>query len=155
VIYLVFCSLPQAQIDEPLVLSHGEKYFSASLSVVSQRTQKSGKKATQELRIAYKTRKGFEAAYTLISRPVTPADRKKIREAETNGQVPGLGRLAHDCPWVWQVEDGLEEIQPETIQFCALLATVALGPIVPPHLDTVLSVRTARDLAANPHHAYR
>ena len=93
------------------------------------------------------TSQGVEASVTLSARPATPLDLERARAAEERGRAGGMSDLAARCPTVWVVTFEGEPPPALGLEFCALLASVALGPILPEDGSTLLGVRSARTRA--------
>lgn len=93
------------------------------------------------------TIRGATATFAVGVRRVTTEDLAAATRAEARGDAFGMAALAARCSHVWRVE-GTGDSEPWLLlEFCALLASAALGPILPPDEDTLLGVRSARERA--------
>ena len=143
-------------MDVARLRSHASQFFGASFEVVGKPVIRGvGKDQVRELRVAFRTQGGVDAGFTLISRPVENADMIAAREAESRGGVPGMGALAEGCMRVWELREPSDAPASEVHLLCALLASVALGPVLPPDHSTLLGVRAARDRATEAARTYR
>ncbi len=136
-------------MDVVRLRSHARQFFGASFDVVGKPVVRGvGKDQERELRVAFGTQRGKDAGFTLVSRPVRSADVLAARDAEARGNVPGMGSLAEACARVWELREPADAPDADVYLLCALLASVALGPVLPPDHGTLLGVRTARERAA-------
>lgn len=109
--------------------------------------------------------------YLLCQRAPSAEDQAAAERAEVSGKAYGMSQLSARCPWVWelsaaaadpatkgsagataaaeatpeQMGGALTLDRPLTLLLCALLAGVALGPVMPPERDTLYGVRGARE----------
>ncbi len=90
--------------------------------------------------------------YLLSQRAPSPEDQAAAQRAELSGKAYGMAQLSARCPWLWQLQAAPGESTPAgqvdgplTLLLCALLAGVALGPVLPPAQDTLFGVRGARE----------
>ncbi len=79
-------------------------------------------------------------------RPAGGGDYEAAERAEVAGKAGGMARLARRCPFVWELERGAGG-EAETLRLCAILASVLLGPVMPPEGDTLFGVKGARERA--------
>jgi hypothetical protein len=85
--------------------------------------------------------------FSIGVRRVTTDDLGAASRAEARGNAFGMAALAARCSHVWSVSV-VEQSPPWLLlECCALLASVALGPILPPDEDTLMGVRSARERA--------
>ena len=85
--------------------------------------------------------------FSIGVRRVTTDDLGAASRAEARGNAFGMAALAARCSHVWSVSV-VEQAPPWLLlECCALLASVALGPILPPDEDTLMGVRSARERA--------
>jgi hypothetical protein len=56
-----------------------------------------------------------------------------------------MAALARRCASVWQVEPQAPESEAATHNLCAIMASVALGPVLPPDDSTLFGVRGAME----------
>jgi hypothetical protein len=90
---------------------------------------------------------GTDGDFVVRPRAVTPADVDRAREAERRGRAGGMSDLAARCRSVWVLEPAPSVPPWLVLECCALLASVGLGPVLPPEGDTLLGVRSARERA--------
>ena len=91
------------------------------------------------------TARGVRGDFDVSIRRADTGDWETARQAERI--AAGLADLAARCKAVWTIEARDEPPQWLAFEFSALLASVALGPIVPPDRSTLLGVRSAREHA--------
>jgi hypothetical protein len=86
---------------------------------------------------------GRAATRLCYGRPRADDDLRAAEDADTKAGLTGLGTLARRCPMVWLV--AVESDADRTaLLLSAILASVALGPILPPDQAELFGVRTAR-----------
>jgi hypothetical protein len=154
--YVVFCQSEDAEVDVARLRSHASQFFGASFEVVGKPAVRGmGKDQVTELRLALRTQGGADIGFTLVSRPVENADMIAAREAEARGNVPGMGALAERCARVWELREPTDAPVATVYLLCALLASVALGPVLPPDHSTLMGVRSARERATEAERTYR
>lgn len=91
---------------------------------------------------------GRRADFVVTVRPVSEDDIAAAREAERqSARGVGLADLAARCNVAWIVEPRAEVEDWIVLEFCALLASVALGPVLTVDPPALLGVRSARELA--------
>jgi hypothetical protein len=90
---------------------------------------------------------GVRAAYRVSVRPITEDDLARARAAASRGGAPGMAELAARCRTAWLVEALNDPPAWLTWECCALVAFVALGPILPDDGASLLGVRSARERA--------
>lgn len=95
-------------------------------------------------RLSYSTH-GADGDFDVSSRPAVAEDVAAARDAERSGPIGGLGDLAARCRTVWIVEPFDEPPEWLILDFLALLASVALGPILTADGRSLLGVRSARE----------
>lgn len=99
---------------------------------------------TESVRLVY-TARGHTAEFRIESRPSTPDDVRRARGAEREARGAGLADLAARCQVMWAVTPLREAPEWLVVEFCAVLASVALGPILPRDAPGLLGVRSARE----------
>src|SRR5689334_652215 len=90
---------------------------------------------------------GVRGAYRVSVRPIAEHDLARARAAESRGRAAGMADLAARCRAAWLVEPVNDPPEWLTWQCCALVALVALGPILPDDDASLLGVRSARERA--------
>ncbi len=145
--YLVFTQTQDGRLDLSRIAVHADRFFEAVAEAVG-RQAPDRKDAPGETRIALRSKRGlYDAAFTLTTRAVGKADLRAARDAEARGNVPGMGALAERCAHVWEIEAAPDTPEVALYTMCAVLASVALGPVLPPEHDTLLGVRGSRERA--------
>lgn len=83
------------------------------------------------------------ASFRLHPRPRSEADLERAKRAETRGRAAGMAALAARCAAVWEVHADPDAPAEALHTVCAVLASVALGPVLPPDDSTLYGVRGA------------
>lgn len=139
--FLQFVQQPAPEVLVERLITQAARYFSADLDVVAR--DPSGCQATLRLKHG-----GANAAtFDLHARLATAADRERLRPAELANQSYGMAGLGERCACVWEVTPAPDTSRAACFQFGALLASVALGPWLPPDGTGLYGVRSARVLA--------
>jgi len=96
-------------------------------------------------RVSYEAH-GARADFVISIRPFLGEDEEAARAAESGAPGTGLADLAARCRTIWTVE---MDVGPEwlMLELCALLASVALGPLLLADGSALLGVRGARERA--------
>jgi hypothetical protein len=145
--FLVFAQSKDGTFPALLAAQHGRTHFDL---VVTPATDDGG----TTLAVATDAGQSAEGLCTTLGkyrvtvRPVTEIDLGRAREAALRGRAAGMDDLAARCGFVWLVEPVGAPPEWLTWECCALLAFVALGPILPPDGSSLLGVRSARERAA-------
>ncbi len=134
--YLVFTQSDEGSIDFEKLQRHARQFFDSRVDVLE--------RGIREVHVALRCPlRGMDLGLQVHVRKRKAVERRIILDAETRGQVPGMGQLAEACDYVWEVEP--QQDSKGALWFCAILASVGLGPIVPPDCSTLLGVRTVRE----------
>jgi hypothetical protein len=88
---------------------------------------------------------GYEGVLTVQSRQTTPADLAGARLAEQRGRAAGMANLAERCPTIWEVSSVGIDSELARLNLCGILASVALGPVLPDDGATLFGVRGAME----------
>lgn len=136
--YVVFAQATQARLPLVRLLDHARRFFALELNVLAE----SENSARIELEFGE-----LGGRFTLESSEVTPELLERARRAETAGKAAGMASLAARCAWVWRVVPETEVADRLLFKLCALLASVALGPVLPPDDSTLFGVRGANERA--------
>ncbi len=128
--FLVFTQAPEPRVNLAGLVRNATRHFQADVEILEERGN------------AVRLRLG-DATFTLHARPSTDADRARARSAEQRGRAAGMADLAARCPTLWEVEPepGTSELRLHML--CAILASTALGPVLPPDDSTLYGVRGA------------
>jgi hypothetical protein len=128
----------------PKLLAHAHRFFAAEVEVLE------GSPPDQQYGQA---RLRFEAhrypgsgTFSITCRPTSEDDRFAAEAAEARGNAGGMSLLAARCPVVWEVTSEATTATAE-LQLAALLASVALGPVLPEDGSTLYGVRGAMERA--------
>ncbi len=132
-IHRVFTQTPAAGTDLAAFERNAERYFGASL-----RSQGADK-------LLLTSRRGVEGSFTLRQRPRSPEDMELARDAEARGRAAGMAALAERCPNVWLIEPDPGTPETATLLACAIVASAALGPVLPPDASSLYGVRGAME----------
>jgi hypothetical protein len=139
VIYLVFAQTDEPRVDAAAVAGHARKFFHCSI-------ESDAAAGSAGMRIVLQS--GASARFGLRARKATRDDHYAAREAEARGQAGGMGALAENCKCVWLI-DFVDDAPAEAVfTACATLASVALGPVLPPDHSTLFGVRGAMERAS-------
>lgn len=131
----------------PKLLQHARRFFALELSVLSASPpgqQPEHARARVELEGARYPARG---TFLIESRVATDDDRFAAEAAEARGQAGGMALLAARCATVWEVTAEGATSGPALLQLSALLASVALGPVLPDDESTLYGVRGALERA--------
>ncbi len=146
--YRVFAQAPDAVVDPAALVRAATRFFEADLEVLELRDRRSEEPPVegQALRVRLESkRRACRAAFLIQSRPASADDYREARDAEERGRAGGMGLLAARCPSVWEVTPVDDDVEAATLNLCAIAATVALGPTLPPDGSTLFGVRGAME----------
>lgn len=136
--YVVFSQSSDLRWPLVALLGNARRFFDLSVDVLEERD------AT--VRIAV-DRGGAHGHFRLSIEPATPELLARARAAETAGRAAGMATLAERCPTIWRIEPEGVASEALTLKLAALLASVALGPVLPPDDSTLFGVRGANERA--------
>lgn len=139
--YLVFSQAEAAAFPIDRLVAHASAHFDATLVA----TETADPAVTRLSYAAHGTRGDFDVS----TRVATLEDVGTARQAERFAASGGLADLAARCKTMWIVEPRHDPPEWLAFEFAALLASVALGPIVPPDGMRLLGVRSARERAGD------
>lgn len=144
----VFSQQPDLVAALPKLLAHARRFFAAEVDVLSASlpTRSELEQAEVKLRLSSARYPGA-GTFKLVSRLSSDDDRFAAEQAETRGQATGMSQLAARCPVVWTVTGEGEISGSAELQLSALLASVALGPVLPEDGSTLYGVRGAMERA--------
>jgi hypothetical protein len=135
----VFSQQPDLTAALPKLLQHARRFFAAEIDVLAD---------TPALRIRLESaRYPGQGTFRIEARPATDDDRFAAEAAEARGQAGGMALLAARCPGVWVVTAENDVSGSAELQLTALLASVALGPVLPADQSTLYGVRGAMERA--------
>lgn len=132
----------------PKLLQHARRFFSAELEVLSasEIERPEPRQAFVELELTSARYPGH-GRFRVESRSTTSDDQFAAESAEARGRAGGMSSLAARCPVVWVVTPQDEPTGSAELQLSALLASVALGPVLPEDESTLYGVRGAMERA--------
>src|SRR5262249_35463385 len=136
--YLVFAQTDDAAVPVERLIAQARAHFDGRLSA------EPSPQADAEARLSYSAH-GTGGGFTVTSRAAQPADVAAARKADCLAPSGGLADLAARCKTVWTIEARDQPAEWLVLEFLALLASVALGPILPPDGTRLLGVRSARE----------
>src|SRR5262245_27800772 len=116
---------------------NAQRYFGASLRSVAA--------PAGATKVELTSKRGVEGSFTLRQRPRSPEDMELARDAEASGRAAGMAALAERCPNVWLVEPEPGTPDAATLLLCAIVASAALGPVLPPDASSLYGVRGAME----------
>lgn len=150
-VFRVFAQAPPGHLDIVALLRQAKRFFEAEVSVLAQQglvdpTPQGVTGAPPSLTVRLQSaRRGFSGDYRVTCRDAGAADWDAAREAEARGRATGMGLLAARCPSVWDVEPLTQSSDAALLNLCAVLASVALGPVLPDDEATLYGVRGAME----------
>jgi len=144
----VFSQQPDLVAALPRLLAHARRFFSAELEVLSASASERPDlaRAVVSLRLESARYPG-SGSFRIESRPATDADRQAAEAAELRGKAGGMALLAARCPALWLIMAEADASGAAELQLSALLASVALGPVLPSDESTLYGVRGAMERA--------
>jgi hypothetical protein len=147
----VFAQGSDGRLNLAQLIQNARRYFEATVEVLGEEglvgdppVESVGEHPWARLRLS-STRRGFDAVFRVACRPATAADWDAARRAEQNGRATGMGQLAARCATVWDVTGEGEDSAPALLNLCALLASAALGPVLPPDESSLFGIRGAME----------
>jgi hypothetical protein len=143
--FLVFAQTPEPRVPLVTLLQNAQRYFGASVEVLSEtRLEPNLPQSSSRVLVEVESSKlGGETRFELTARYATAADLAAAREAEAIGRAGGMAALAERCPCVWEVTPAANARGPAKYEFCAILASTALGPVMPRDASALFGVRGA------------
>jgi hypothetical protein len=136
--YVVFSQSTGLRFPLVALLNNARRFFDISVDVLEEHEHSA--------RVAVDLR-GQRAVFALGIEPVSEAWLERARRAEEAGRAAGMAGLAARCPMIWRIEPEGEAPDAITLELAGLLASVALGPVLPPDDSTLFGVRGARERA--------
>jgi hypothetical protein len=136
----VFAQREELTIDLPELLRATRRYFDATLDVEG-RVEANGRSGDRVEVLLRSAQHGYEGRFSIHSRRASEHDLADARDAETRGRAAGMATLAARCPTIWEVEPVAEDSELARLNLCGILASVALGPVLPDDGATLYGVR--------------
>lgn len=144
---LVFAQATDAHIPIARIVNNARSYFPIDVEILSQRAEPGGpspETTTVQVRVELD---GASACFQIRSRHATRDDYIAAEEAEARGSASGMSLLARRCDYCWLMEPDDDADEATIWSLCALLASVALGPVLPDDHSTLMGVRGATERA--------
>jgi hypothetical protein len=129
--FVVFSQSESARVDVASWDAHARRFFRTQLSLAS----------TDETAIRVTPEGEPEGVRSVHGRAREPEDLAMAEKADAAGT--GLALLARRCPTVWLVTREIDD-DPLALRLAAILASVALGPILDARVPELLGVKSAR-----------
>jgi hypothetical protein len=126
-----------AELDPVSLVRNSSRFFEAELEILAQPSA-----GSLRVRIS-SARRGYAGDFELTVRPKTSADDDDARLAEERSRAGGMAALARRCGHIWQITPDAES--PSLLNLCAILASVALGPVMPDDASALFGVRGAME----------
>ena len=144
----VFSQEPDLVAALPRLLGHARRFFARELEVLSASPPDRPDLAVAQVRLRLESgRYAGSGTFRVESRTTTADDRFAAEAAEARGNAGGMSLLAARCPQLWSLRpEGAVQGTAE-LQLSALLASVALGPVLPEDESTLYGVRGAMERA--------
>ena len=136
----VFAQRDQLGFDLPELLRATRRYFDATLEVQS--STASGDSVQVLLR---SEKYDYEGVLSIRSRKTCADDLAAARAAEERGRAAGMSDLAARCPTIWEVDSVGVDCELARLNLCGILASVALGPVLPDDGSTLYGIRGAME----------
>lgn len=135
----VFSQQPDLVAALPKLLQHARRFFAAELEVLA---------SSPEVRLRlHGARYPGSGTFRIEGRERSADDLFAAEAAEARGRAGGMALLAGRCPAVWVVVPEQDVSGTAELQLTALLASVALGPVLPADESTLYGVRGAMERA--------
>jgi hypothetical protein len=135
----VFSQQPDLVNALPKLLQHARRFFAAEIEVLA---------ASPQVRLRLESaRYPGSGTFSIEARETSADDRFAAEQAEARGRAGGMSLLAARCAAVWVVTPEGDVTGSALLQLTALLASVALGPVLPPDESTLYGVRGAMERA--------
>jgi hypothetical protein len=143
--YLVFGQRPDACLDMRALKNHATRFFATKIGLTVEKRYGNDPPLIDAARMVVATDDGLAAGTRLcFGRPSDLGDLSLAEEAERAQGTSGMALLAQRCPTLWFIETEGGEEDRVALVLSAILASILLGPIVPPRGDRIFGVRTAR-----------
>jgi hypothetical protein len=134
-VHIVFSQDPARLPSFERLAAQADKFFGATLELVERSASRLAVKVVAK-------DQAYESVLCLDAREISREDLIAAREAEAHGRAAGMGDLAARCKFVWEL-GGAAADPRAMLTFCAVCASVGLGPVMPPDRSTLFGVRGA------------
>jgi hypothetical protein len=144
--YQVFAQANAPRLDFPQILVNARLHFAAGVCVLGEEgfepggSEPQGTRAWLELTAE---QYGILQRFWITVRKVQAEDLARAQTAELAGKAGGMAALAARCPFVWELAAQEPGSELGTLLLCAILASVALGPVLPGDNSSLFGVRGA------------
>jgi hypothetical protein len=144
----VFSQQPDLVAALPQLLAHARRFFAAELEVLSASPPERAEPALAHVTLRLESaRYPGSGTFSVEGRRPTQADQAAAQAAELRGKAGGMAQLAARCAALWVLTPEGEITGSAELQLSALLASVALGPVLPDDESTLYGVRGAMERA--------
>lgn len=144
----VFSQQPDLVLALPQLLAHARRFFAAEVTVLSASPAERAVPAEAHVTLRLESaRYPGHGTFRIEARPNRETDRLAAEAAELRGRAGGMAQLAARCGSVWVLAAEGETAGTAELQLSALLASVALGPVLPSDESTLYGVRGAMERA--------
>lgn len=140
----IFAQRNQLTLDLPELLRTVRTYFDVTLDVQARSEPSPDGRDRVEV-LLRSDEHGYEGRLSIHTRWTSEHDLADARGAEQHGRAAGMATLAARCPTLWEVEPIGEDSELARLNLCAILAAVALGPVLPDDGSTLYGVRGAME----------
>ena len=132
----------------PKLLAHARRFFAAELNVLSASPGDRADVVVAEVLLELESaRYPGSGKFRIESRATTSDDQFAAEAAEAAGKAGGMALLASRCPALWLIHPQADVTGSAELQLSGLLASVALGPVLPADGSTLYGVRGAIERA--------
>jgi hypothetical protein len=144
--YRVFTQTPEGGIDPALLVRTATRHFEASVEILSADAPSAPGAGSPRVGLRLvSARRGFSQEFTIHTRTATAEDWAAARRAEAAGRSAGMSTLAERCRFIWVITPDSESPAMALLNLCAVLASAALGPVLPPDESALFGVRGAME----------
>jgi len=144
----VFSQEPDLIGALPKLMAHARRFFAAELEVLAASPAERPELMQAFVNLHFESgRYPGSGTFRIESRPTVADDRFAAEAAEARGLAGGMASLAERCPVLWVITPEGETSGTAELQLSALLASVALGPVMPGDESTLYGVRGAMERA--------
>jgi len=138
---LVFAQQSDARIDAAQLAAYARRFFDVEIGVTVEKAYGDARPAIDAARFVIAPRGASPGIRATGVRPATEGDRAAADRAE--GALSGLASLARRCAYVYAV-DAAGDDDRLALTLAAVIAGVALGPILSIDRRAIFGVKTAR-----------
>lgn len=144
--YRVFSQAQTEGIDPALLVRTATRHFEASLEILSAEPPATPDAGSAWVRLRLvSARRGYEENFELRCRAATAEDWAAARRAEQSGRSAGMSTLAERCRAIWEILPESATSELAVLNLCGILASAALGPVLPPDESALFGVRGAME----------